>query len=329
MKSAALLAGALVAAISLGCAGATGSDASRPGPGLHEQTLPLRIGLSRRSYALYVPRGADGSRPLPLVVSVHGAFSTVELHQKRTGFNELADEQGFAVAYPRGMGLFDWFRHWNSGHCCGPARFTLVDDVAFLDAVIDDVARRVRIDMSRVYMVGYSNGGMMTHRFAAERSHRLAAAAVTAGTIGGKPDAQTPVWRVPSPAVPVPMLLIHGREDPIVGYGGGLDQRSSSGRTWLSVDESSDFWVAGNRCESPPRRVAQGSIEVQVWERCAQGASVQLFSIAGWGHIWPGRFAARRTSLEPLGGFDAGRAIWAFFQSQQRRPRTARAVASP
>jgi polyhydroxybutyrate depolymerase len=319
---------ALIAlALGPGCA-AVGSTPVALESGLHERTLPIRIGFVRRSYVIYLPAHYDGSRPLPLVVSVHGAFSTAELHQKRTGFNAVADEVGFAVAYPRGMGLFDRLRHWNSGHCCGPARFTLLDDVAYLDAVIDDVMDRVRIDPSRVYMAGYSNGGMMTHRFAAERSRRLAAAAVTAGTIGGKPDARTPVWKVPQPEVPVPILMIHGREDPIVQYEGGEDRRSATGRTWLSVNESSRFWAAENRCDPTPLRRSLGDIELVAWDRCADGADVLLYSIGRWGHIWPGPFAARRTTLEPLAGFDAARVIWSFFASHQRTEDTAKAPAT-
>ncbi|MGH0036428.1 MAG: extracellular catalytic domain type 1 short-chain-length polyhydroxyalkanoate depolymerase [Myxococcota bacterium] len=314
----------LLLLLGLGCASA-GPEAGRAplAPGLHEQKLSLRIGFTRRSYALYVPRGYDAARPMPLVVSVHGAFSTTRLHQERTGFNELADEQGFAVAYPRGMGLFDWLRHWNSGHCCGPARLTLLDDVEFLDAVIDDAMARVAIDPSRIYMAGFSNGGMLTHRFAAERSRRLAAAAVTAGTIGGKPDARTPVWRVPAPEAPVPVLMIHGRADAIVQYEGGRDRRSPTGRTWLSVTDSLRFWTRGNRCEPDPDRYAGGAIEVEVFRRCAGGASVQLYSIDRWGHVWPGPIAARRASPAPLAGFDAARVIWTFFESHRRALETA------
>jgi polyhydroxybutyrate depolymerase len=201
---------------------------------------------------------------------------------------------------------------------------TLLDDVAYLDAVIDDASARLRIDPSRVYMAGYSNGGMLTHRYAAERSRRIAAAAVTAGTIGGKPDTRTPEWRIPAPRAPVPILMIHGREDPIVQYEGGEDRRSATGRTWLSVAEARRFWSRENRCEAGPARHDGGAIEVLVWSRCADGSSVQIYSIDRWGHVWPGPFAARRTSLAPLAGFDAARVIWSFFESHRRSTETAR-----
>jgi len=312
---------AVALALVLGCAHAP-LEGERIAPGLHEFTLSQWIGLGRRDYVLYVPRGYDGAQALPLLVAVHGAFSTVELLRQRTGFDALADEKGFLVAYPRGMGLFDWLRHWNSGHCCGPARLTLLDDVGYLDQVIDDVSARARVDRSRVYMAGFSNGGMMTHRYAAERSERLAAAAVASGTIGGKPASGAPVWRVPSPRAPVPIVIIHGREDPVVQYDGGLDQRSPIGRTWLSVAESSGFWARANHCDGDAVRRRQGAIEVESWEDCADGARVRLYSIDGWGHIWPGPSAVKRTSIAPLAGFDAARTIWTFFEMHRRTAAT-------
>ena len=71
--------------------------------------------------------------------------------------HELADREGFVVVYPQGIGLLGMFRHWNSGHCCGKARKTGIDDVAFVLSVVDDVASKLRIDRTRLYVTGFSN----------------------------------------------------------------------------------------------------------------------------------------------------------------------------
>ena len=73
------------------------------------------------------------------------------------------------------------------------------------DTVIDRIAARLSVDENRVYLVGHSNGGMLAHRFAAERPERLAAVAPVSATIGGNPAKDEPEWRVPRPAGPIPI----------------------------------------------------------------------------------------------------------------------------
>ena len=55
-------------------------------------------------------------------------------------------------------------------------------------------------------MVGFSNGGMLTYRFAAERGDFLAAAAPMAASIGGRPSEDLPEWRIPEPVRPIPII---------------------------------------------------------------------------------------------------------------------------
>jgi polyhydroxybutyrate depolymerase len=58
-----------------------------------------------------------------------------------------------------------------------------VDDVAFLDALLDDLAGAYRVDPRRVFATGMSNGAMMAYRLASELSERIAAVAPVAGTM--------------------------------------------------------------------------------------------------------------------------------------------------
>ena len=91
--------------------------------------------------------------------------------EKFSGFSALADREKFLVLYPDGMGLFGYLQHWNAGHCCGKAAKDKVDDVGFIAAAIEDVCDHLRVDRSRIYMLGFSNGGMMAYRFAAEKTN--------------------------------------------------------------------------------------------------------------------------------------------------------------
>jgi polyhydroxybutyrate depolymerase len=279
------------------------------------------VGL-RRSYRLHAPPREPG-RALALVVAVHGAFSGPERMARRSGFSELADQEGFAIAYARGHGLLGRLRHWNSGHCCGFARKVGIDDVGYLKAVIEDARRQLPIDASRIYMVGHSNGGMLTYRFAAEHTGLLAAVAVSSGTVGGRPDEDEGEWLPPEPSHAIPILHVHGRADPIVQYEGGEDPRSS-GRTWISAPDSARFWAEHNGCEADATESREGILTLAEWSGCRDGAGVRLYSVDSWGHHWAGPRLTRRMGAAAQ-GFDAASVMWRFFSQHRREALSAHA----
>jgi polyhydroxybutyrate depolymerase len=150
----------------MGCAVSLPQD--RPvGPKTYKNTLNIRVLGARRTYLVHIPSDYNPQKQLPLVVVIHGAFDTAKGMEKFSGFSDLADKEKFIVMYPNGIGILGFFQHWNAGHCCGKAASDNVDDVGFLAAAIEDVSARLKIDAARIYMVGFSNGGMMAYRFAA------------------------------------------------------------------------------------------------------------------------------------------------------------------
>lgn len=89
-----------------------------------------------------------------------------------TGLNQKADEAGFIAVYPNGTGSgFRYF--WNGGDCCGSAVQEQVDDVAFIRALLDNLAHKYRVDPSRIVVTGLSNGAIMAYRLASELSDRI------------------------------------------------------------------------------------------------------------------------------------------------------------
>jgi polyhydroxybutyrate depolymerase len=292
-----------------------------PEPGSYKQIMDIRVGAFRRSYRVHVPEGYDGTKAFPLVVVLHGAFSSAGKLEQQSGFSRLADQEGFLVVYPNGIGLFGLLRHWNSGHCCGKARKKGIDDVAFVVSVIQEVSERLRVDERRVYLVGHSNGGMLAHRFAAERAGIVAAIAPVSATIGGRPSAKDPEWRIPNPGGPVPMLTLHGVADEHVPFGGGRGKRSHGTIETISVQDSVDFWVRHNVCSSGPisDSLLDGRVVRQTWTDCSQGEDVVLYALEGWGHDWPGGpFLDRLKPGDPLRELDATRIIWDFLRRHRR-----------
>ena len=284
------------------------------GPGTHKVLVDKRVSGVRRSYYVHVPAGHDGTTPLPVVVALHGAFGSGREFERESGFSLLADREGFLVVYPQGIGLGDLFRHWNAGHCCGKAKKINLDDVGFVLSAVDDAARCNPVDRSRLYLVGFSNGGMLAYRIAAEHPDVVAVVAVASATIGGIPAANEPEWIVPRPKQPVSVLALHGRADTHIPYDGGRGAQSRGKSSAISVARSIGFWVVADGCAPEPEVESMGGdrVERQAWAGCRDDSEVVLYSIDGWGHEWP--------KANSLGGFDAGATIWRFFERHRIVP---------
>lgn len=291
------------------------------GPGTYQQKLDIRYNFLKRNYRVHVPPSYDPQKPLPLVVVIHGAFDNAVGVEKATGFSELADRENFIVQYPNGISLFGFLQHWNAGHCCGKAAKDKVDDVGFIAKAIEDLCSRLNVDRHRIYMVGFSNGGMMAYRFAAERSDLLAAVAPLAASIGGRTSANEPAWRIPVPEHPLPVISMHGMKDEDIPYDGGVSPRRGGDRSYLSVPESIGFWVEQNGCHGAvnEQELHQGAVKVKSWTGCSDNSEVSLYLLKGWGHVWPGRvFLGSLEAGHPLKEFEATEIIWDFFKRHRR-----------
>ena len=275
-----------------------------------------------RSYRLHIPSGYQPQNAVPLVIVVHGAFSTAKQIEEQTGFSALADRVGFAVSYPNGIGIFGLLQHWNAGHCCGKAAADDIDDIGFIDETIVDASEYINIDPSRIYMVGFSNGGMLTHRYGVERAAKLAAIAPVSGPLGSRVTTDQPEWQVPPPQVPLPVIILHGTGDENVPFNGGASDDDPDGRQYVSAQESADFWVEQNRCDPLPVKMKkrEGALKITSWIGCSDGAAVDLYALQDWYHQWPGPYFTNE--LEPqnrLRGFNAAEVIWRFFENYKRQ----------
>ena len=288
------------------------------------RTYDLTLGKDARGWSrsalVHIPPGL-GKDPLPLLVVLHGAFSTGEAMEKETGFSRLADRDRFIVAYPQGIGLFGWLQHWNAGYCCGRAEAENWDDAGTVLRLIDRLEGRLPVDPARIYLVGMSNGGMLAYRLAAGHPERFAALAVMAGAIGSSEQGKVH-YQLPPPARPLPVLILHGRADRHIPFAGGVSPRKGGGRSYSSVAAAVDFWRRADGCAEAPSRVTgtPESIEEITWDGCRAGSAVTRIALPGWGHVWPGQAAtANLPAGDPLTGFAAATRCWAFLR-RFRRP---------
>jgi polyhydroxybutyrate depolymerase len=289
-------------------------------PGTYEHKLALRVYGSRRSYLLHIPKGYEQAPPAPLVVALHGGLRTAWQMKEESGFSELADREGCIVLYPDGPSLFGWLAHWNAGHCCGQAMKDGIDDVGFLSLIIEQTCQRMKVDRSRIYLVGYSNGGMLAYLFAAQRPETLAAVATIAATIGSRPSSSESEVRIPPPKSSVPILAFHGREDDVVpydagGFGGGW------GHVYVPVRESMAFWIKANQTAPHPQRekLLAGRVLRERWSGNHNRGEIVLYTLEGWKHHLPTkRHTQNLAEGDPLKDFHAAEHIWEFFKGHRR-----------
>src|SRR6266567_6640825 len=160
----------------------------------------LTIDGVKRTYRLHVPVGYDAAKPWPLVFVLHGMGGNGKGMEALTGMSAKADAEHFIAVYPDAIGSPT---RWNAGINPDIPRVPGDDDVKFLTAVIDRLEKELHVDGKRIYVCGFSSGGIMSYRLGAELSGRLAAIGVVSGTIGMKqPDGS--VTEIPKPAHPLP-----------------------------------------------------------------------------------------------------------------------------
>lgn len=274
--------------------------------GAHLRTL--RVDDRDRSYLLHIPSGHDASRPLPVVLAFHGATSNGRLMRKFCGLHEKAEEAGFVTVYPNGTGRSDNVLYWNGGVCCGYSTAYNVDDVAYVRAVLDDLATVVDFDPHRVYAAGMSNGAMMAYRLAAECADRFAAIAAVAGPMAIDD---------PRPMRPVPVLHIHGTDDLFAPYEGGVGRRSVHGVPFRSVADTVAAWVRVNRCDPTPTVINEmPTVDdgTRIVRHVYRGeASVTLITVEGGGHTWPGKPPFPELLGKSTQNLNANDVIWEFF----------------
>jgi polyhydroxybutyrate depolymerase len=227
----------------------------------------MNVGGLDRSYRLYIPAGL--ASPAPLVVMMHGGFGSGQQAERAYGWDELADGAKFVVAYPDGVG-----RAWNVGGCCGRPGRENIDDVGFINAVIDDIAGHVTIDPKRRYATGISNGGMLAYALACNTG--------TFAAIG--PDSATQLDKCAAPH-PTSVMHIHGTADPRIRYDGDPGSGVATPDGGPSMPDLNAFWRNVDRC-APPATTTDGAITTST-ANCPDGRDVVLITVDGGGHEWP------------------------------------------
>jgi polyhydroxybutyrate depolymerase len=268
----------------------------------------MEVDGRERSWRLFVPASVSGDDDVALVIGLHGGLGSGEQFAEDNHVDEQAEAGGFIAVYPEGLaGRLNLGQTWNGGRCCGYAADEDVDDVPFIEALIDRLAADYPIDRSRVYAVGHSNGAIMAYRLACEIPERIAAIGAVAGSL--EVDCE--------PSMPVSILSIHGDADENHPLEGGSGRRSIAGVDFTPVAASLDRWVELNGCAAPPVVTTDGDVTTTRWADCEGGAVIESQVIHGANHGWPG--GERLPFLGPSSdAIDASAVLWGFLSTKRR-----------
>lgn len=276
----------------------------------------LLFGGRKRTYLLHLPKGDDGKAPRPLVVVFHGGGGNAQNAVRMSGMDAKADKEKFVAVYPNGTGPTEGaLLTWNAWNCCGPALDDQVDDVGFIRALVETLRREHNLDRKRIYATGLSNGGMMTHRVGCELSDVFAAIAPVAGALN------TDQCR---PDHPVSVAIVHGTADQNVRYHGGRPLKTADpGHPRLDkpVSYAVEVWVKHNRCQAEPIHTRTGRVIHDVYADGKDGSAVELYTIDGGGHAWPGgqKGLAYGNVDAPSTETTATDVIWDFFARHPKK----------
>ncbi|MBO0868143.1 MAG: hypothetical protein J2P15_06220, partial [Micromonosporaceae bacterium] len=233
---------------------------------------------------LYLPRSYASGRPAPLIVALHGYSSNSAELASYFKLPAQAEQRGFLLALPDGTVDPDGKRYWNATNACCDFHRGGVDDSAYLSQLIDTVKREYTVDSARVFVVGHSNGGFMTHRMACEHAGQITAIASLAGVL----------WTDPAlchPSRPVSVLQIHGTADETIGFNGGSN---GPGRDFPGAEQTVARWRSMDGCgaaadTTAPRldldSAVPGAETAVTSYSCAAGTRVQLWRMDGSHHV--------------------------------------------
>lgn len=306
---------ALVLVTLLLIAGCTARREPTPGPtpsgvAVGRSTGTLTAGGLQRTYRVYRPPNL--SEPAPLVLVLHGAAGTGRQAEESYGWDAQADSGRFLAVFPDGVR-----RTWNvDPDCCGAAAAQDVDDVGFLTSLAGSFGPLV--DQARIYATGISNGAMMSYRLACE-TKIFAAIAPVSGTM---------INKCAGPA-PLSIIAIHGTADRTIPYDGGPGKRDNQGagaRLPAKIDGPAvpslmATWRRTDGCPTPTSTTA-GSVTTST-ATCPGNLAVELITIAGAGHQWPGGreapIAQQLLGLDPPStALQATPTIWSFFAAHPK-----------
>jgi polyhydroxybutyrate depolymerase len=237
-----------------------------------DTNLSIMVGGQKRTFILHVPTSYKGDTPVPLLLDFHPMiFGTAASQRRSSGYAEIADKEGFIVAYADGID-----NAWNLGPCCTKSRD--VDDFGLALALVERFKSEGCIDEKRVYAAGYSNGGGLSHYLACKSADVFAATSPAAFDLIEEVKCE--------PSRPISVVIFRGTADNIVPYTGGVSTPPTAYPLdpihFLGAVGTFKKWAEVDGCTGEP---SAGSGGCQTYTQCKDGVQVTLCTAQGGGHV--------------------------------------------
>lgn len=254
-------------------------DEMEEGVTLEETLLVDNI---KRSSLVYLPCGyhSEKVKNRPLVIVLHGARLSGKIAKSVTRFDNLACKKDFVVAYPDALN-----KQWNDGRRRGDTPSYGVDDTIFILRLAELISYKYSTDPKRVYLVGYSSGGMLAQKVVIEASPKIAGIGIVAATMPEK------IYKLRmSPKYPMPVVIIMGTKDHAFPWEGG-DTKILGVKVGpvVSVDKLLDFWLSANggQAQLIGHETDLKDVDVSTYIT-KKNVPVALYTVNNGGHTWPG-----------------------------------------
>ena len=210
----------------------------------------INVNGANRSMLVYAPSGIEKNRPL--IIQMHGMNQDAPYQKNAAKWESIADTARFVVVFPNGEN-----KAWDIGGD---------KDINFLKAIINEMYQKYGIDKNRVYVSGFSMGGMMSYHAANKMGDMIAAIAPVSGGGG-----------VNSPKRAMPIMHTHGTSDDVVNYNSTVNTVKS--------------WVSAQKCSSNSQKIkpypttkSGSAASLEIWSGCTDNVEVRLLTIEGKGH---------------------------------------------
>ena len=210
----------------------------------------INVNGANRNMLVYAPSGIEKNRPL--IIQMHGMNQDAAYQKNAAKWESIADTARFVVVFPDGQN-----KAWDiSGD----------KDLNFIKAIINEMYSKYEIDKNRVYVSGFSMGGMMSYHVANKMGDQIAAIAPVSG--GGGMN---------SPKRAMPIMHTHGTTDDVVNYNSTVNTLKG--------------WVNGQKCSSNSQKIkpyptikSGSAASLEIWSGCTDNVEVRLLTIEGKGH---------------------------------------------
>ena len=268
----------------------------------------------KRKYYLHMPTGAKSPKPIPLIIAFHSGHGGGLRLSVQTGFNEIADKEGFAIVYP------DSIEQWNDGR----AKASSLRDIKLTKALIERLVKEKNVDRSRIYATGILNGGIFTLRLACDMADVFAGFAPLLGSL---PEDYIDSCK---PSRRLPIILVSATGNKMVPWKGGsvpFGGGFTSGGNTVPIDKTIQFWQEHNDCSGAAFTEAlpdldkndDTRVEIARYKNCLKGSALTHIVIKNGGSTWPGSKeepGRMRTTMIGLTSYDidASAIIWEFFK---------------